>query len=269
MLKKRNLVRIPLSALLHRSNPDFISSSLSPPQFSLSSSTSPQDSLSSTFPANNYTSLFLQNTLFSLKSFLCSQATNNGVLRCWSCDKVADSTPFLVCEACKSVQPVDSSLDYFQIFGSERKYEIEENLEGKYKNWQKKVHPDLVHTKSEKEREFAAEQSARVTDAYRTLSKPLSRAIYVMRLEGINVDEEKTITEPELLMEIMEIREAVEEASDSQALNQIQSQVQEKMKYWSKSFANAFKDRKFEEALDSIQRMTYYDRVNEEIVKKS
>lgn len=32
----------------------------------------------------------------------------------------------------------------------------------------------------QKEREYAAEQSARVIDAYRTLSKPLSRAIYIV-----------------------------------------------------------------------------------------
>lgn len=35
-------------------------------------------------------------------------------------------------------------------FIREKKYEIDDsNLEGKYKDWQKKLHPDLVHTKSE------------------------------------------------------------------------------------------------------------------------
>jgi molecular chaperone HscB len=45
-------------------------------------------------------------------------------------------------------------------------------------------------------------------------------------------------------------------------------QMQERLNHWSNSFANAFKCRKFEEALDSIRRMTYYERVNEEIMKK-
>nr|POE83082.1 iron-sulfur cluster co-chaperone protein hscb, mitochondrial [Quercus suber] len=190
-------------------------------------------------------------------------------VRCWSCGKVANGSLFLFCDSCRSVQPLDQSVDYFQIFGLERKYDIGvENLEGKYKDWQKKLHPDLVHSKSEKERGFAAEQSARVIDAYRTLSKPLLRAIYIMRLEGVDVDEEETLSDPELLSEILEIREAVEEAADSQELNQIQSQMQEKLDHWSNSFANAFQCRKFEEALNSIRRMTYYQRVNEEIVKK-
>lgn len=177
--------------------------------------------------------------------------------------------PFLVCESCRTIQPLDQSVDYFQIFGLEKKYDIEvDNLEGMYKSWQKKLHPDLVHSKSEKEKECAAEQSARVIDAYRTLSKRLSRAIYILRLEGVDIDEEETLSEPELLLEILEIREAVEEAADSQALNQIQSQMQEKLNHWSNSFSNAFRSRKFEEAIDSIRRMTYYERVNEEIVKR-
>jgi molecular chaperone HscB len=45
-------------------------------------------------------------------------------------------------------------------------------------------------------------------------------------------------------------------------------QMQEKLQNWSNSFANAFRGHKFEEAKNCIRRMTYYDRVNEEIVKR-
>ncbi|KAL2557018.1 Molecular chaperone HscB [Forsythia ovata] len=151
----------------------------------------------------------------------------------------------------------------------ERKYNIEvEKLEEKYKNWQKKLHPDLVHSKSQREREYAAEQSARVINAYRTLTDPLSRAIYILKLENVVVDEEERITDPELLAEIMELREAVEEAEGNQALNQIKAQIQDKMQYWCKSFEDAFLNKKYEDAIASIQRMTYYKRANEEIIKK-
>ncbi|CAM8994349.1 unnamed protein product [Rhodiola kirilowii] len=131
--------------------------------------------------------------------------------------------------------------------------------EGKYKDWQKKLHPDLVHSKSQKEKDYAAEQSSRVIDAYRKLENPLSRAIYMLKLKGIDVDEEQTISEPELLGEIMDIREAVEEAVDSQALTEIQIQMQEKLKHWAECFARAFQDQNLEVAKSSIQRMTYYE----------
>ncbi|CAD6237937.1 unnamed protein product [Miscanthus lutarioriparius] len=150
-----------------------------------------------------------------------------------------------------------------------REYNIKDNnLEGKYKDWQKKLHPDLVHSKSEKERGYAAEQSALVIDAYRTLSKPLSRALYLLKLEGIHVDEEKTINDPELLMEMMEIREAVSDASDSQTLEKIQSQIKEKLETWSDSFQKAFDKKDFDRAVEATQRMRYYERAVEETVKK-
>ncbi|KAL0555254.1 hypothetical protein IC582_009195 [Cucumis melo] len=214
---------------------------------------------------------FLDNLSFSSRVF-CSRSAEASDLkpRCWNCGAVAPSSVvFLVCDSCRSIQPVDQSVDYFQIFGLEKEYEIGDvNLESKYKDWQKKLHPDLVHSKSDREREYAAEQSARVIDAYRTLSKPLSRAIYILKLEGVDVDEEDTISEPELLNEIMEIREAVEDASGSRELNQIQSQMQEKLNHWSNTFAKALRNRNFNDAVSSIQRMTYYERVKEEITKK-
>ncbi|KAI3953159.1 hypothetical protein MKW92_011006 [Papaver armeniacum] len=212
---------------------------------------------------SSYGNIFLANH----RKYFCSLDENTG--RCWNCGVVAVSKPFLSCDSCKSVQPVHTSVDYFQIFGLEKAFEIEDtNLEKTYKDWQKKLHPDLVHMKSEKEKEFAAEQSSRVIDAYHTLRKPLSRAIYLLGLEGVHVDEERTVSDPELLAEILDIREAVDEASNSQSLKQIQGQVQEKLEIWSNSFGSAFDKKNFEDAVTSIQRMTYYDRINEEIVKK-
>ncbi|XP_019058430.1 PREDICTED: iron-sulfur cluster co-chaperone protein HscB, mitochondrial isoform X2 [Tarenaya hassleriana] len=177
----------------------------------------------------------------------CSESLETKNPRCWNCGFSPEGLPFLFCESCRSVQPVDDSVDYFQIFGLEKKYDIDVgSLERKYKDWQKKLHPDLVHNKSEKERDYAAEQSGKVTEAYRTLTKPLSRATYI----------------------IMELREAIAEASDSKALNVIRLQIQEKLKHWSGSFVKAFESQKFDEAATCIQRMTYYERACEEIVKK-
>ncbi|XP_009626385.1 iron-sulfur cluster co-chaperone protein HscB homolog isoform X2 [Nicotiana tabacum] len=229
--KLRTLTSFPV-ALLRREITTF---SVSPSQlhFPVSSSISPQ------------VDQFPQRYDFSGRFHFCSEAAQK--LICWNCNAVSSTTtPFLVCNACGCVQPVDQSVDYFHIFGLEKKYGIEgENLERKYKDWQRKLHPDLVHTKSEKEKEYAAEQSARVINAYRTLTDPLSRAIYILKLEGVHVDEEERIDDLELLAEI-----------------------QGKFEQSSISFANALQHRKYEEAVAATQRMTYYKRANEEIVKK-
>ncbi|KAG8376844.1 hypothetical protein BUALT_Bualt09G0106100 [Buddleja alternifolia] len=279
MWKKKINISTQLSAILHRSitstnftssisishnyNPQLLNS---PPLFSsrfASSSTflGGIGTLSSVITGENV-NLFMRND-----KFFCSVTED---FRCWNCGAEAEkTTPFLFCQGCRSVQPVVDSIDYFQIFGLGRKHKIEvDELEKKYKDWQKKLHPDLVHSKSQREREYAAEQSARVIDAYRTLTDPLLRAKYIVKLEGMHVDEEERITDPELLAEVMELREAVDEAGDTQALNEIQAQLQEKLRYWSNTFEDAYLSKNYEDALASIRRMTYYRRANEEIIKK-
>ncbi|KAI7725794.1 hypothetical protein M8C21_013965 [Ambrosia artemisiifolia] len=268
---KKTLLKTPLSTVNRRTltqsiplQQNIIQSHNQPPFSTLCTLNTTKQTIISTNPNTHFiwSSLHLGNS----SRFCFSQSFNEPSLCCWNCKT---QKPFLICESCGCVQPVDQKVDYFKIFGLERKFDIEDgSLEGMYKDWQKKLHPDLVHTKSKEEREYAADQSARVIDAYTTLRKPLLRAIYLMRLEGVEVDEEQTVSEPELLGEIMEIREAVEEAADSQALNKIQSQMEEKLRHWSKSFAYAFGGKNYDEAIKSIQRMTYYHRVNEEIVKK-
>ncbi|XP_071700939.1 iron-sulfur cluster co-chaperone protein HscB homolog [Rutidosis leptorrhynchoides] len=267
-MRRNQLITTPLSTFIRKTlNPKSVSiESIQenitqfqiPPKFSTLSGFNPTQQIR--FPIN-------PQIHFIWNSNLCSSVSSNETNSCcWNCN---NQRPFLICESCGSIQPADHSIDYFKIFGLERKFDIDDgSLEGTYKSWQKKLHPDLVHTKSKEEREYAAEQSARVIDAYTTLRKPLKRAIYVMSLEGIEVDEEQTVSEPELLGEIMEIREAVEEANDSQALNKIHSEMEVKLRRWFDSFANAFKSKEYDEALKAIQRMTYYHRVNEEIVKK-
>ncbi|XP_051194462.1 iron-sulfur cluster co-chaperone protein HscB homolog [Lolium perenne] len=229
----------------------------------------PTETFSASAPASSslhYNLGTFRDSIGAPPSRSLSTGGGGGGRECWSCGAKG---AFLSCGSCRSVQPVDPAVDYFRIFGLDRGYDIKDNsLEGKYKDWQKKLHPDLVHSKSEKERAFAAEQSALVIDAYRTLSKPLPRALYMLELEGIHVDEEKTINDPGLLMEMMEIREAVSEADDSQTLEKIQSQMKRKLETWSKSFQEAFDKRDFNRAVEATQRMRYYERAMEETVKK-
>ncbi|KAL0904030.1 hypothetical protein M5K25_026101 [Dendrobium thyrsiflorum] len=173
-------------------------------------------------------------------------------------------------ELWKAQAYLDDKNDFLANLVEEQGFDLkDDNLEGKYKEWQKKLHPDLVHSKSEKEKTYAVEQSARVIDAYRTLSKPLSRALYlVLQLAGIFVDEEKTVMDPELLSEMMDVREAVEEASDPKVLMEIQHQIERKHEDWSNSFREAFNKQDFDSAISATQKMRYYERAIEEIVKK-
>ncbi|KAL8152390.1 hypothetical protein V2J09_010150 [Rumex salicifolius] len=66
----------------------------------------------------------------------------------------------------------------------------------------------------------------------------------------------------------MEIREVVEEATDLQTLKQTHTQVLEKVKHWSSNFSSAYQNQDTQEAVNSIHRMKYYQRIIEEIENK-
>lgn len=57
----------------------------------------------------------LANSRFSRRN-ICSDSPEK-LSNCWNCNAVASGiTPFLVCQSCRAVQPVDHSIDYFRIF---------------------------------------------------------------------------------------------------------------------------------------------------------
>ncbi|KAI8301931.1 J-type co-chaperone JAC1 [Colletotrichum sp. SAR11_240] len=77
---------------------------------------------------------------------------------------------------------------------------------------QAKAHPDM-HPAELKNRAEAT--SARINEAYKTLSNPLLRAQYLLQLRGVDVanDETLKVEDPELLMVVLEAREEIEEAA--------------------------------------------------------
>lgn len=70
---------------------------------------------------------------------------------------------------------------------------------------------------------MARDLSGVVNKAYHTLLSPLSRAQYILRNHGLEVSEADQVEDPVLLMEILESREALEEAqtqSDADAIRE-------------------------------------------------
>jgi len=60
----------------------------------------------------------------------------------------------------------------------------------------RKLHPDLNARADKREQEWSLEQSSLLNDAYRTLKDPIKRTQYLLRLEGVELEEQsKTATE--------------------------------------------------------------------------
>jgi molecular chaperone HscB len=142
---------------------------------------------------------------------------------CWSCGTMRAEH---FCSACGKVQPA-VPVDYFTFFGLPRKLNIDvSGLEREFYQLSRKLHPDLYSGAEAREQEWSLEQSSQLNDAYRTLKDPIKRTEYLLRLEGVELEEQsKTATEeartsgqvkkqvvpPDLLEEVFELNMQLEE----------------------------------------------------------
>jgi molecular chaperone HscB len=142
---------------------------------------------------------------------------------CWSCGTMRAEH---FCSACGKVQP-PVPVDYFTFFGLPRKLDIAvANLEREFYQLSRKLHPDLYSGADAREQEWSLEQSSQLNDAYRTLKDPIKRTEYLLRLEGVELEEQskaateqaratgqvkKQVVPPDLLEEVFDLNMQLEE----------------------------------------------------------
>jgi molecular chaperone HscB len=95
-------------------------------------------------------------------------------------------------------------------------------LEQRQRELNRAVHPDRHAAKGAGERRQALSRAMDINLAYRTLRDPASRAEALFELLGAGSTRESTISDPALLMEMMEQREALEEARSAKDLERLQ-----------------------------------------------
>lgn len=102
--------------------------------------------------------------------------------------------------------------NYFEIFQFPVAFDVDRaQLAERYHELQKRIHPDRFAGASEKERRLSMQWATRVNEAYTTLDSPLKRAIYLLSLEGVDMQgKENASVDPGFLMEQMELREELE-----------------------------------------------------------
>ena len=105
------------------------------------------------------------------------------------------------------------SADYFQLLGLPPKLNIsQEDLQQRFYDLSRKLHPDRFARRPEHERQWALEASSDLNDAYRTLRDPIKRAQYMLKQNGFDIGEHRsTNVPPELLEEVFELNMALEE----------------------------------------------------------
>jgi molecular chaperone HscB len=118
-------------------------------------------------------------------------------------------------------------MTYFEVFGLPEKLRIDtEALEKQFYTLSRKLHPDRFASRPAQEQEDALRQSSLLNDAYRTLKDPVLRTQYLLKLHGVELEEQskaatdaarqtggekKQAVPPELLEEVFELNMQLQE----------------------------------------------------------
>jgi molecular chaperone HscB len=104
--------------------------------------------------------------------------------------------------------------DAFELLGAEPTFELDlKLLEQRHRELSKALHPDRYAGRPAGERRAALGKAIEVNDAWRTLRDPVRRAEALLGRLGLppGLQQRQPSTDPELLMELMELREKLAE----------------------------------------------------------
>jgi molecular chaperone HscB len=184
---------------------------------------------------------------------------------CWSC-KGPVARGLLFCETCGAVQ-MPGEADHFERLGIPRGFALDgDAFSRRYFDLQARLHPDRFANKSAKERAASLAQATALNDAYRTLRDPVSRAAYLLQLEGAPAptEDSATIDDPELLLESLERRDALFSSSDPAEVQNIIAHAELDAKDCIEELAEAFAKHDLAEAGRLTTRLKYLAKLGDE-----
>lgn len=144
-----------------------------------------------------------------------------------------------------------------------------QKLQKTYLQLQRSLHPDNFSQKSVKEQEYSESQSALVNKAYSTLLKPLSRGLYMLQLQGMNIEEgTDSGADSNFLMKLMEINEALDEAQTPEEAIMIGRDIKGKLADLTAHIDAALRKGELQAAKAILVQMKYYANIEEKVKEK-
>jgi molecular chaperone HscB len=114
-------------------------------------------------------------------------------------------------------------MNYFELYNLPEQFAIDLiKLKEHYQTLQKLTHPDRFATASEQQKRLYLTKNSQVNDAYSVLKSPVTRGEHLLIVRGVELpSEQDTVGDVEFLMEQMEWRESLEDASTEEALEKL------------------------------------------------
>ncbi|KAI9357533.1 Co-chaperone HscB, C-terminal oligomerization domain-containing protein [Pilaira anomala] len=193
---------------------------------------------------------------------------------CWQCQST-NRPSALFCEnkVCSVIQPIPAHLNFFHLLQAgtgENKdqptFDIDlKALKRQFLILQQKAHPDSFSQAPKREHAYAQLQSSVINKAYNILKNPLSRAQYLLEQQGIRVNESDSLSDPELLMDVMEFREELEEVQSEDELGPLKKRNDDKFQETVNNLSKAFKEKDYNRAKELTIELQYWQSIQSAI----
>lgn len=160
------------------------------------------------------------------------------------------------------------SANYFELFDLPVSFDIDtEKLTSRYRDLQSVIHPDKYVNASEKERRLAMQKAVQINEAFQTLKNPLSRAIYLLQLQGIDSKDSHSAMDGEFLMSQMELREELAEIKDFDALNAFLNNLEKNLQNLIEQLSQEFRKTDWQAASSSVSKFQFFTKLHEEALR--
>jgi molecular chaperone HscB len=115
----------------------------------------------------------------------------------------------------------------FDLFGLPERFEQDRGaIDTRWKELQREAHPDRFAAQGASAQRVAMQWSVRINEAYQRLKEPGKRAAYLCELRGAPINAEKNTAMPaQFLVEQMQWREELEEASGPEQLDALHEEL--------------------------------------------
>ena len=164
--------------------------------------------------------------------------------------------------------------NHFELFGLSAVFDIDtDELAVRYRELQRRVHPDKFANASDQDRRLSLQMTALVNEGFHTLKDPVRRGRYLLSLRGVDLDDETDTTmDPAFLMEQIGFREELEEVRQAdnphkqlaELANRIEQRLQDKLGQFRRAFANDTPDGT-EKARNTVREMQFLEKLRREI----
>ncbi len=153
-------------------------------------------------------------------------------------------------------------INHFEKFALPIKFELDLGaLEKKYFEFQQRFHPDKAGV-SEIENSIAFNQ------AYEILKNPLARAIHILQLNGIDIEQDGYANKPDFatLEEVLEIQEKIPNLNSAEIAT-LRKQLNSQIKSLLENAAQKLENKALDEAAQLLIKAKYFNKIVQDLRK--